>query len=347
MIAETVITTPIVDAVPAPADAFDFINDNITKISQQAFNIQDFSTSVGKLSHAELNPADIINKIINSAKNSITGEANQAILEGCKNMVNWTMDNYLTKKAGVFDILFFPSKDNEAKLLQFFKNAKKSILVCVFTISNHHIANALREAHERKLDVRIVTDDLFAAKAESDVQDMAREGIPVRVDDSKSALMHNKFAVIDDRYLITGSYNWTAQATYYNQENIVIIENKHGVKTFKEHFEELWIKYAAFNFDKLIDTAHHKTKLYENQIKEDEIKHHKEEREEKKKAKEENGGSARPKRKAKADEDSHSDKDDKSPKLSKGSKNIKHEDKKPAEKSSPKRRNNRAKVAKD
>jgi len=252
--------------------------------------------------------------------------------------------------------------------------------VCFFTISNHHIANALREAHERGLDVRIVTDDLFAAKAESDVMDLAKEGVSVRTDDSKSALMHNKFCVIDSKYLITGSYNWTAQATYYNQENVVILENPHGVQTFTAHFEELWLKYANFNFDKLKDTAIHHTKLFENQkmeeerthqkevreeekvhkkeVKEEEKKHkdedkkHKhEEAEEKKKAKEQQG-SARPKRKGKSEvvhseEDEEEDGSDYEHKISKGSKNIKHQEKKPQGDTSPKKRANRAKVAKE
>jgi hypothetical protein len=383
------ITDIEITATPSKDHVDVFITETVSKIGQKAFNLADFIGYFAKVNPQHFNPIDVINKLIDSSKTSISGDDNQAVLSGCKEMIGWVMDNYLTKKSGIFDILFFPSKENEAKLLQYFKDAKKSILVCVFTISNHHIANALREAHERGLDVRIVTDDLFAAKDESDVQDLAREGIQVRTDDTKAALMHNKFAVIDEKYLITGSYNWTAQATYYNQENVVIIENPHGVSTFKIHFEELWVKYANFNFDKLLNTGVHHTKLFDNQQKEEEFKHLKQEKEEKKKsnaqakevekkakeeakkakaeekkAKEEAGNSSRPRRKAtktpvveshdseeagEEDEEHSPDEEDEfsdAPKLAKGSKKIKSNEP-PKDKGSPKKRQNRAKVAKD
>lgn len=37
--------------------------------------------------------------------------------------------------------------------------------------------------------------------------------------------MHHKYAVIDSRLLINGSFNWTRQAVLYNQENTVITDN--------------------------------------------------------------------------------------------------------------------------
>jgi len=351
----------------------DIIQESVNKITQKTFNLQDFTTNAGVLTHASLNPVDLIHQIFESSKSKLVEVEHQAILDGSKTMVTWVLDNYFTRNSGVFDILFFPSPENEQKLVSYFKNAKKQILVCVFTISNHHIANALREAHERGLDVRIITDDVFAAKDESDVQDLAREGVQVRTDDSKSALMHNKFAVIDDKYLVTGSYNWTAQATYHNQENVVILENNVGVTTFKKHFEDLWVRYASFSLDKLLNTAVHKTKLFENQrmeeekhhqkeekqhLKEEKIhqkehekeekQHHKEEKQHEKEEKKNGGTSTRSKRKPKKDDDDDEDEEHSDvPKIAKGSKNIKHDEKSSPEKSSPKKRQHRAKVAKD
>lgn len=37
--------------------------------------------------------------------------------------------------------------------------------------------------------------------------------------------MHHKFAIVDGRLLINGSFNWTRQAVLYNQENCVITDN--------------------------------------------------------------------------------------------------------------------------
>lgn len=43
--------------------------------------------------------------------------------------------------------------------------------------------------------------------------------------------MHHKFAIVDARLLINGSFNWTRQAVLYNQENCVITDNPQLVST--------------------------------------------------------------------------------------------------------------------
>jgi phosphatidylserine/phosphatidylglycerophosphate/cardiolipin synthase-like enzyme len=54
--------------------------------------------------------------------------------------------------------------------------------------------------------------------------------------------MHNKFAVIDNKVLITGSFNWTATAQEKNQENLLIIKDTSLIKDFSARFEMLWEK---------------------------------------------------------------------------------------------------------
>ena len=52
--------------------------------------------------------------------------------------------------------------------------------------------------------------------------------------------MHNKFAVIDGRVLLTGSFNWTASADKRNEENLLIIMDKDLIKKYEERFVYLW-----------------------------------------------------------------------------------------------------------
>lgn len=52
--------------------------------------------------------------------------------------------------------------------------------------------------------------------------------------------MHNKFVVVDDTHLITGSFNWTVQAGKSNQENILVVDNPYYIEKYNTEFEGLW-----------------------------------------------------------------------------------------------------------
>lgn len=57
-------------------------------------------------------------------------------------------------------------------------------------------------------------------------------------------ILHHKFCIIDDRKVITGSYDWTKKATQ-NLENIVILDEDDAVYEFVEEFEEIKKHYAS------------------------------------------------------------------------------------------------------
>lgn len=65
-------------------------------------------------------------------------------------------------------------------------------------------------------------------------------GICVRCDRT-SVHMHHKFAVVDERLLITGSLNWTQTAVQRNKENILITEEPDLVQPFVKEFQRLWL----------------------------------------------------------------------------------------------------------
>ena len=55
--------------------------------------------------------------------------------------------------------------------------------------------------------------------------------------------MHHKFAVVDRRLLINGSFNWTRNAVLGNSENLVITNSTSVTRLFNEEFDKLWDKY--------------------------------------------------------------------------------------------------------
>ena len=47
-------------------------------------------------------------------------------------------------------------------------------------------------------------------------------GVRVEVP-AQSRLLHDKFAVLDERWMITGSFNWSVSAENRNRENVLIL----------------------------------------------------------------------------------------------------------------------------
>lgn len=115
--------------------------------------------------------------------------------------------------------------------------------VCVFTITDNRISEAIARAHRRGVQVRVVTDDDKLFDPGSDIQQLAAAGVPVRMDKTEYH-MHHKFAIFDGTLLLNGSYNWTRAAALYNEENYILTGDPRLIRPFAELFQQLWERFA-------------------------------------------------------------------------------------------------------
>jgi len=65
------------------------------------------------------------------------------------------------------------------------------------------------------------------------------QGAEVRKD-GNSATMHHKVFIIDEKIVITGSFNPSKNADTKNDENILVIENTELASKFLEEFDLVW-----------------------------------------------------------------------------------------------------------
>jgi phosphatidylserine/phosphatidylglycerophosphate/cardiolipin synthase-like enzyme len=135
---------------------------------------------------------------------------------------------------------FFTHTHNiRRKVIDTIGAAEKTLDICMFTLSDDKIADAITTIHKRGVKTRIITDDEKIMDKGSDIFKLKHRGISVKIDSIKS-LMHHKFAIIDSHKIITGSYNWTRTGSEVNNENIVITDNGTIVQAFIKEFERLW-----------------------------------------------------------------------------------------------------------
>lgn len=134
---------------------------------------------------------------------------------------------------------FSPGEDCRRAVIGQLDRARQSADVCVFTITDDRIADAIIEAAKRGVRVRVITDNDKSADEGSDIARIEESGVPVRVDRTEFH-MHHKFAIFDGSRLLNGSYNWTRSAAAVNEENLVLHTDQSLLAAFMRQFETLW-----------------------------------------------------------------------------------------------------------
>lgn len=113
----------------------------------------------------------------------------------------------------------------EHEITSALRSAKKNIYMCMAWLSDEIYGDLLRDLSLKKVRIIIVLDDNNSNKKHSISMDKDNypyiEVISIK---NKSYIMHNKFCIIDNKKIITGSYNYTKNARNH-MENIVITEN--------------------------------------------------------------------------------------------------------------------------
>ena len=138
---------------------------------------------------------------------------------------------------------FAPGEDCLRKLRELCLGAKRGIDVCVYTIADDRLTDALIDASRRGVVVRILSDNHKIHDTGSDVIRLRDRGIEVRLDDTDFH-MHHKFALFDGVRLASGSFNWTRGASTGNEENLVVTDDVRLVRSFGARFEQLWGKFV-------------------------------------------------------------------------------------------------------
>lgn len=126
----------------------------------------------------------------------------------------------------------------EHHLIAALSQARSTVQICVAWMTAGRYTYVLGKLADRGVKIEIAYD--HDRKNIGIVDELTLPGIEhFQVAACGGALMHHKFCIIDDAVLITGSYNWTANA-HRHFENIVIVRNDFElVKQYKHEFEDI------------------------------------------------------------------------------------------------------------
>ncbi len=136
--------------------------------------------------------------------------------------------------------VYFSLSDNPQKeIIKNINQAQTSINIAMYIFTDREIALPLIKARERGVRVRLYLDQDQVDYQYSQSLFLVQRGIKTRIS-SNNYIMHNKFAIIDNRLLLTGSYNWTFSANNRNDENLMVIDDPEIIEIFQNQFVNLW-----------------------------------------------------------------------------------------------------------
>ena len=149
---------------------------------------------------------------------------------GCASNLTGNVINVPNETSKAAEVYFCPEDDCGKVIENRINNANSSVHCALYDIDLKNVINALAKK-SKNIDVKVVMDN---SNNQSQIK-----GDAVELDDGNQ-LMHNKFCVIDNKIVITGSFNPTYNDNYKNNNNVAVIYSNALSGNYEDEFEELW-----------------------------------------------------------------------------------------------------------
>jgi phosphatidylserine/phosphatidylglycerophosphate/cardiolipin synthase-like enzyme len=129
----------------------------------------------------------------------------------------------------------------EKMLIGVINEAKTSLDIAVYDLTNKDIVAAILEAKKRGVKVKIITDQQEAkTKAQAaQLKALKAAGIPIK-ENKHNGLMHLKVTIADKSVLTTGSFNYTLAAATSNDDVLVVIHDPKMAQDWDTEYEKMW-----------------------------------------------------------------------------------------------------------
>jgi hypothetical protein len=129
----------------------------------------------------------------------------------------------------------------ENVILKSIHNSQKNICIAMAWFTNLELFEAVMNCLKQDVKVTIILsdDDINKSEMAPNFNLFVEKGGKLFFMTLEKGIMHNKFCVIDGKLLITGSYNWTYYAEYFNKENILLTDDKRTIEAYINCFSKM------------------------------------------------------------------------------------------------------------
>ena len=140
----------------------------------------------------------------------------------------------------LIEVYFSPDDRVEKQIVRLIGSATRSIRFMAYSFTSDRIAQAMLERAVAGVPVTgVFEESQVQTNYGSEYDRLQSAGLPVQKDGNPRN-MHHKVIIIDDSIVITGSYNFTANAETQNDENILVIHSPDIAADYLKEFEKIY-----------------------------------------------------------------------------------------------------------
>jgi phosphatidylserine/phosphatidylglycerophosphate/cardiolipin synthase-like enzyme len=130
-------------------------------------------------------------------------------------------------------LYYAPEERLDAIDVTLIENAETEISFAAFVLTDTLVIEALNDAAERGVHVRIILDN----RQQSDLSHLVNIEIRKK---RPGPLMHLKAFEVDHEVLRTGSANFSQSGETQQDNNLLVIHDPAAISKFSAHFERMW-----------------------------------------------------------------------------------------------------------
>ncbi len=140
------------------------------------------------------------------------------------------------------EVYFSPDDGVAARLVKLLRGAETSIYFMAYSMTADDFGDIIRQKAKDGLRVFGVMDESQVNSNQgSEFDPFQQAGLRV-YKDGNPGQMHHKVIIIDEKIVITGSYNFSASAERKNDENVVIFFDEQMAAQYLAEFERVYLR---------------------------------------------------------------------------------------------------------
>lgn len=134
---------------------------------------------------------------------------------------------------------FSPTGGAQQAIINRIQAAKKNIRITAFSFTDDPMAQLLIAKDNQGVNVQAVFETRNNTGLGAEYSKLKSAGIDI-LEDGNCYILHSKLMIIDDKTVITGSYNFTDAANKTNDENLLIIDDPVLAGSYIEEFNRIY-----------------------------------------------------------------------------------------------------------